>query len=342
MITNIPTAETISPLRKAAVLLVTLGEEASADLLRHLSGDEVHRLSQEVARLGSLPNELTEKVLDEFYKMAVARQYANQGGVDFTKKLLARAFGPDESRRLIDHLVRSMGASLASFDSLQRTDPQQLARFIHNEHPQTIALILSHLLPGQAAALLASLPPELRPDVALRMASLDQISPEIISKIAGVISQKMKNIGGFSREAYGGVRAVSDICNRLDSDMSSQILSEIDMSDPTVATTIRNLMFVFEDILMLDESAMNEVIGKVDRKVLITALKGTSEQLKDHFTRRMSTRAKEMLLEDLDALGPVKIKDVEAAQQQVINVIRQLEQQGVVSLRGSVGEQYVV
>jgi flagellar motor switch protein FliG len=342
VITNIPTAETISPLRKAAVLLVTLGEEASADLLRHLSGDEVHRLSQEVARLGSLPNELTEKVLDEFYKMAVARQYANQGGVDFTKKLLARAFGPDESRRLIDHLVRSMGASLASFDSLQRTDPQQLARFIHNEHPQTIALILSHLLPGQAAALLASLPPELRPDVALRMASLDQISPEIISKIAGVISQKMKNIGGFSREAYGGVRAVSDICNRLDSDMSSQILSEIDMSDPTVATTIRNLMFVFEDILMLDESAMNEVIGKVDRKVLITALKGTSEQLKDHFTRRMSTRAKEMLLEDLDALGPVKIKDVEAAQQQVINVIRQLEQQGVVSLRGSVGEQYVV
>jgi flagellar motor switch protein FliG len=342
VITNIPTAETISPLRKAAVLLVTLGEEASADLLRHLSGDEVHRLSQEVARLGSLPNELTEKVLDEFYKMAVARQYANQGGVDFTKKLLARAFGPDESRRLIDHLVRSMGASLASFDSLQRTDPQQLARFIHNEHPQTIALILSHLLPGQAAALLASLPPELRPDVALRMASLDQISPEIISKIAGVISQKMKNIGGFSREAYGGVRAVSDICNRLDSDMSSQILSEIDMSDPTVATTIRNLMFVFEDILMLDEPAMNEVIGKVDRKLLITALKGTSEQLKDHFTRRMSTRAKEMLLEDLDALGPVKIKDVEAAQQQVVAVIRQLEQQGVVSLRGSVGEQYVV
>lgn len=342
MITNIPTAETVSSIRKAAIFLVILGEEASAELLRHLSGDEVQRLSHEVARLGALPAEQTEKVLAEFYQMAVARQYANQGGVDFTKKLLARAFGPDESRRMIDHLVRSMGASLASFDSLQRTDPQQLARFIHNEHPQTIALILSHLLPAQAAALLASLPVELRSDVALRMASLDQISPEIISKIAGVISQKLKSIGGFSREAYGGVRAVSDICNRLDSETSSQILNEIDLSDPTVATTIRNLMFVFEDILMLDEPAMNEVIGKVDRKLLITALKGTSEQLKDHFTRRMSTRAKEMLLEDLDALGPVKIKDVEAAQQQVVAVIRQLEQQGVVSLRGSVGEQYVV
>jgi flagellar motor switch protein FliG len=342
VITNIPTAETVSPLRKAAIFLVTLGEEASAELLRHLSGDEVHRLSQEVARLGSLPGEQTEKVLDEFYQMAVARQYANQGGVDFTKKLLTRAFGPDESRRMIEDLMRSMGSSLASFDSLQRTDPQQLARFIHNEHPQTIALILSHLVPAQAASLVASLPAGLRADVALRMASLDQISPEIISKIAGVISQKMKNIGGFSREAYGGVRAVSEICNRLDSEMSRQILEEIDMSDPGVAATIRNLMFVFEDILMLDESAMNELIGKVDRKVLITAMKGTSEQLKDHFTRRMSTRAKDMLIEDLDALGPVKIKDVEAAQQQVINVIRQLEQQGVVSLRGSVGEQYVV
>jgi flagellar motor switch protein FliG len=342
VITNIPTAETVSPLRKAAIFLVTLGEEASAELLRHLSGDEVHRLSQEVARLGALPGEQTEKVLDEFYQMAVARQYANQGGVDFTKKLLARAFGPDESRRMIEDLVRSMGSSLASFDSLQRTDPQQLARFIHNEHPQTIALILSHLVPAQAASLVASLPAELRSDVALRMASLDQISPEIISKIAGVISQKMKNIGGFSREAYGGVRAVSEICNRLDGEMSRQILEEIDMSDPAVAATIRNLLFVFEDILMLDESAMNELIAKVDRKVLITALKGTSEQLKDHFTRRMSTRAKDMLIEDLDALGPVKIKDVEAAQQQVINVIRQLEQQGVVSLRGSVGEQYVV
>ena len=342
MITNIPIAETVSPIRKAAIFLVTLGEEASAELLRHLSEHEVQKLSHEVARLGSLSGEQTEKVLAEFYQMAVSRQYANQGGVDFTKKLLARAFGPDESRRLIDDLVRSMGSSLTSFDSLQRTDPQQLARFIHNEHPQTIALILSHLLPAQAASLLASLPAELRSDVALRMASLDQISPEIISKIAGVISQKMKNIGGFSREAYGGVRAVSEICNRLDRDMSQQILDEIDLSDPTVATTIRNLMFVFEDILMLDETAMNEVIGKIDRKVLITALKGTSEQLKDHFTRRMSTRAKDMLIEDLDAMGPVKIKDVEAAQQQVINAIRQLEQQGVVSLRGSVGEQYVV
>jgi flagellar motor switch protein FliG len=342
VITNIPTAETVTPLRKAAIFLVTLGEEASAELLRNLSEAEVERVSHEVARLGALPGEQSDKVLGEFYQMAVARQYANQGGVDFTRKLLAKAFGPEEARRMVDNLVRSMGSSLASFDSLQRTDPQQLARFIHNEHPQTIALILSHLLPAQAASLLASLPAPLRSDVVLRMASLDQISPEIISKIAGVISQKMKNIGGFSREAYGGVRAVSEICNRLDSDMSGQILDEIDMTDPEVALTIRNLMFVFEDILMLDETAMNEVLSKVDRKVLVTALKGTSEQLKDHFTRRMSTRAREMMLEDLDALGPVKIKDVETAQQQVIAAIRLLEQQGVVSLRGSVGEQYVV
>jgi flagellar motor switch protein FliG len=342
MITNIPTGESIPSIRKAAIFVVVLGEEVSADLLRQMSEEEVRRLSHEVARLGALQGEQTEKVLTEFYQMAVARQYATEGGLEFTKKLLQKAFGVDESRKMVDQLVRSLGTSLASFDALQKTDPQQLARFIHHEHPQTIALVLSHLVPAQAAALLASLPASLRADVALRMASLDQISPELVAKIAGVISQKLKTIGGFSREAYGGVRAVSEICNRLDSQISQEILSEIEASDPAVAATIRNLMFVFEDILMLDETAMNEVIGKVDRKSLVTALKGTSEQLKQHFTKRMSSRAREMLLEDLDAMGPVKIKDVEAAQKQVIDVIRQLEQEGTVSLRGSVGEQYVV
>lgn len=342
MITNIPTAETIPPIRKAAIFLVVLGEEVGADLLRQMSEDEVRKISHEIARLGSLAGEQSEKVLTEFYQMAVARQYANEGGLEFTRKLLQKAFGVDESRKMIDQLVRSLGTSLASFDALQKIDPQQLARFIHNEHPQTIALVLSHLVPGQAAALLASLPATLRSNVALRMASLDQISPELVAKIAGVISERLKTIGGLSREAYGGVRAVSEICNRLDGEMSQDILREIEAADPAVSQTIRNLMFVFEDILMLDETAMNEVIGNVERKILVTALKGTSEQLKQHFTKRMSSRAREMLLDDLDAMGPVKIKDVEAAQRQVINAIRQLEQKGTISLRGSVGEQYVL
>jgi flagellar motor switch protein FliG len=342
MITNIPPGETISGIRKAAILLVVLGEEASADLLHQMTEDEVRKLSHEVARVINVNGEQSSKVLTEFYQMAVARQYAAQGGIDFAKKLLQKAFGGDESRRMVEFLIKSMGDTTATFDSLQKTDPQQLARFIHNEHPQTIALILSHLVPTQAAALLGSLPANLRADVALRMASLEQISPEIVAKIAGVISHKLLSIGGFSREAYGGVRAVAEICNRMDGKTSKDVLDEIEAVNPALAETIRNLMFVFEDILMLNETAMNEVISRIDRKTLVTALKGTSDQLKEHFTKRMSNRAREMMLEDLDALGPVKIKDVEAAQQQVINSIRQLEQQGVISMQNSVGEQYVV
>jgi len=231
---------------------------------------------------------------------------------------------------------------MASFDSLQRADPQQLAKFIHNEHPQTIALVLSHLNASQAAGLLISLPAELRGDVALRMASLDQISPEIISKIATIIGGKLKSLGEMSRESYGGVRAVSEMFNRLDSVNSKEILETIEQNDPNLVATIRHMMFVFEDLLLLGPEAIKEVLGKVDRKILTVALKGTTEQLKTHFTEVMSQRGAEMLTEDMEALGPVKIKEVESAQQQIIAVVRQLEAEGSISLKGTVGEQYVV
>jgi flagellar motor switch protein FliG len=174
------------------------------------------------------------------------------------------------------------------------------------------------------------------------MASLDQIAPEVVGKVATVISEKLRSVASLNREAYGGVRAVAELCNRLDSDTSKEILDGMDSASPALAESIRNLMFVFDDILGLDDAAMNEITGRVDRKTLVLALKGTNDQIKQHFTKKMSSRAREMLFEDLDALGPVKIKDVEAAQQQVIGTIRQLEQQGVLSLRGAAGEQYVV
>jgi len=201
---------------------------------------------------------------------------------------------------------------------------------------------LSHLSPNQAAALLTSLPAALRPDVAQRMASLDQISPEIVLKIAGVIGQKLKALGEFSRESYGGVRAVAEVLNRLDSASSREILEHIDQHDGNLAQTIRHLMFVFEDLLLIDPIGLKEVVAKVDRKILTVALKGTSEQLKNHILGCMSQRGGEMLREDMDALGPVKIKEVEAAQQQIITIVRELEAEGVVSLKGAVGEQYVV
>jgi flagellar motor switch protein FliG len=195
---------------------------------------------------------------------------------------------------------------------------------------------------SQAAGLLISLPAELRSDVALRMANLDQISPDIISKIAAIIGKKMKDLGELSRESYGGVRAVSEMFNRLDSGTSKEILEGIEQNDPNLVETIRHLMFVFEDLLLLDVNSVKEVLAKVDRKILTIALKGTSEQMKNHMLQAMSQRGAEMLREDMDALGPIKIKEVEGAQQQIIAVVRQLETEGVISLKGTAGEQYVL
>jgi flagellar motor switch protein FliG len=265
-----------------------------------------------------------------------------RGGIDYARKLLQRAFNPDTAKRLLERLTKALGADATSFDAIQKADPQQLAKFIHNEHPQTIALVLSHLNSVQAAALLTSLPAGLRADVSQRMASLDQISPEIILKIAGVIGQKLKALGEFSRESYGGVRAVAEMLNRLDSASSREILERIEQQDPNAAETIRHLMFVFEDLLLIDPLGLKEVLGKVDRKVLTIALKGTSEQLRGQILSCLSQRGAEMLREDMEALGPIKIKEVESAQQQIIAVVRQLESEGVVSLKGAVGEQYVV
>lgn len=337
-----PGAEDMSALRKAAILLITLGEQSSAELIRELSEEEVQLVSREVARITAIPMEQSEAVLEEFHQMTVAGDYVMRGGLEYARKLLLNAFPAEVARKMLDRLTKALGSDAASFDELQKADPQQLAKFIHSEHPQTIALVLSHLNSSQAAALLASLPPGLRADVALRMANLDQISPEVITKIASVIGSKLKALGEFSRESYGGVRAVAEMFNRLDSGTGKEILADIEKEDANLVETIRHLMFVFEDLLLIDVAGVKEVLAKVDRKVLTVALKGTSDRLRMHLLQCMSQRGAEMLQEDMEAMGPVKIKDVEAAQQQVIAVVRQLESEGVLSLKGTVGEQYVV
>jgi flagellar motor switch protein FliG len=342
MIVNTKTEEALSGLRKAAMLLIVLGEQASADILQHLNEDDVQKVSREVARITSISAEQAENVLNEFNQISTAGAYVARGGLEYARKVLMRAFTPEMAKRLLDRLAKALGTEAASFDAIQKADPQQLAKFIHSEHPQTIALVLSHLNPSQAAALLTSLPANLRSDVALRMASLDQISPEIILKIAGVIGQKLLALGEFSRESYGGVRAVAEMLNRLDSGSSHEILDSIQVQDANLVETIRHLMFVFEDLLLIDPLGLKEMLGKVDRKVLTVALKGTSEQLRNQILSCMSQRGAEMLKEDMDALGPIKIKEVQGAQQQIIAIVRQLEAEGVLSLKGAVGEQYVV
>ena len=336
-------SEVLSGLKKAAVLLVTIGEVASSKVLKTFTEDEVHMLGREVARLHNVSTESSERVLEEFYQMSVAHDYVLKGGVEYARSMLITAFGPDQARSLLDRLMKTIGSDAANFDALQKADPQQLAKFIHSEHPQTIALILSHLKSSQAAALLSSLPAEMRPDVALRMAHLDQISPDIIARIATIIGQKLKALGELNRESYGGIHAVAEMFNRLDAGSSKEILDNIEVQDPTLVETVRHLMFVFEDLLTVDSGAIKEILSRVDRKMLTLALKGTSENLRNHFMSNMSQRGAEMLREEMDTMGPVKIKDVEGAQQQIISVVRQLENEGVISMKGGGGgEQYVL
>ena len=292
----------------------------------------------------SLTSEEAEGVLEEFYQMSIAHDYVVKGGIDYARKMLISAFGPEQARKMLDRLMKTLGNETLSFDALQQ-DRSAAARQVHpqrasaNHRADSVA---PESLAGRRAAVLAARR-SCAPDVALRMASLDQISPEIISKIATVIGAKLKSLGELSRESYGGVRAVAEMFNRLD--------SEHQQGDPgdhragqsrRWCETIRHLMFVFEDLLLLDVNAVKELLAKVDRKILTVALKGTSDQMKNHMLQAMSQRGAEMLREDMEALGPIKIKEVEAAQQQIIAVVRQLEAEGVISLKGTAGEQYVV
>ena len=331
----------MSPGRKAAVLVIMLGESASSEVLKHLEEDEVQQVGREIAKLQAITSDQADMVLEEFYQMLVARDYVMKGGIDYARKVLVTAFGTESAKKMLDRMMKTLGAESANFDALQKVDPQQVAKFIHAEHPQTVALILSHLSASQAAGLLTSLPQEMRADVDLRMANLDQISPDVIAKIASVIGSKLKALGDVSRETYGGVNAVAEMFNRLDSNTSREILESIENTDANLVETIRQLMFVFEDLLLMDQNAVKELLQKVDRKILTIALKGTSDQLRNHILSSMSQRGAEMMREDMDALGPIKIKDVEGSQQQIIAVVRQLEAEGVISLKGGGGDQYV-
>lgn len=333
------TAGTLTGVDKAAALLATVGESASAKILKHLNEDEVQRVSQAVAQLTRVDSSEAEAVLEEFDQMVMAQQFVVKGGMEYAREMLHHAFGAETATRLLDQVKNVIANEAANFDVLQKADPQQLAKFIHSEHPQTIALVLSHLAASQAAALLTSLPSELRSDVAVRMANLDQISPEIIGKIAAVIEEKLQAIGEFSRESYGGVRAVAEMINRLDIGESRDILNAIETEDAKLFETIRHLMFVFEDLMQLDIRDLKELIQRIDRKLLTIALKGTSDQLRTRIMSVMSQRSAEMLKEDIEVIGAVKIREVEAAQQQIIALIREMEKDGSITLQQS---QYVL
>jgi flagellar motor switch protein FliG len=330
-----------SKLRKAAIVLVSLGEQIGAELLKRLPESDVQRVSDEVARLGAVSADEAEAILREFYMLGKSSSCVGRGGFEYTRKMLVNAFGPESGASLFEGLRRGPARLLVNVESLEKTDPEQLARFIRDEHPQTIALLLSQFKPSQAAAVLSALPPDLAADTAYRIAKLERITPEVVDKVAGTIGRKLSEVEAVERESCIGMRAVSDLFNHLAPEVTDRILEDVAGRDQEVATSIRHLLFVFEDLLLLDKNGIKELLGRIpDRKVLTMALKGTSEELQKHILQTMSQSGAAMLREDMEAMGPVKIKDVTAAQQEIIATVRMLEKEGVISIRGG-ADQYV-
>ena len=332
---------TMSGLRKAAIVALMIGEDASASIFKHLSEDEIETLLSEMAALGRVSSKMGEQVLEEFHQTALAAEHVARGDIEFAKRVLVKSFGPDPARRMIERVMRAFQSN-AGFASLERADPQQLSKFILGEHPQTIALILAHLQPANAAQLATLLPEELRVEVLTRMASLEDISPDVVSRISSVIELRLKALGGPSREQHGGVRAVAELFNRLERTVSTPVLEAIEEARPELAVSIRNLMFVFDDLLHVDDNGMREIIQRADKKGLTIALKGASDEIRQRFFTNMSKRAGEMLKEEMEVLGAVRLRDVEKAQQEVVAIARKLEEEGLISTGAAAGEAYVV
>jgi flagellar motor switch protein FliG len=333
-------AETITGIQKAAILLITLGPVDSAKILQHIPEDEANQLAKAIVQLDRVPAARVQSTLEEFGQLTASHHLFVKGGIEYAEKMLTEAYGPMIAQELVRKLQKTTGKNALNFDKFLKAEPQQLAKLIQDEHPQTIALILSHLEAAQAANLLSCLPAEIRLDVAARIADLDQISPEIVRHIATTIDQKLRNLGELSRESCGGVRAVANIFNRLDPNTCSQLMDSFKEDKPPLFENIRRFMFIFRDLESLDSTALALLLSRAPRTSLVTALKGANESLRQKFLATQSQRGAAMLAEEIASLGPVKLRDVDAAQQEIISVARELEKEGVISLKGS-DEQYI-
>jgi flagellar motor switch protein FliG len=327
--------------RKAAILLVMLGEDAASQIYKHLPAGEVEQITREIAGLRAVEAQTALAVLEEFERLVRAGDYLAQGGAEYANKLLVKAFGEEGAKELLRQVSLTSETSAGKLDSLRKVDPQQLAKFIEGEHPQTIALILAHLEAKQASTLLMRLPEELRAEAIKRLALLRQFSPEMAQRVSLVLHKRLEALGEQSRHAYAGLRGVADLMNRLELNTAKTILEGIEKEDPKLAISIRNLMFTFEDLLTVPEAGIRELLGQLDKKTLATALRGASEELKNYIFKSMSSRAVEMLKEDMEVLGPVKSRDVHKAQLEAVAIARKLEAEGKLTLSQEGEDEYV-
>jgi flagellar motor switch protein FliG len=330
----------ISGPKKAAIIMVALGSDASSQIFRNLEESEVERLSTEIARLGNVVPEAREAVLEEFYNLAMAQQYVSQGGIDYAREILEAALGPRKAKEILEKVQQTIRTT--GFNLLENVDPKQIVNFIQKEHPQTIALLLAHMEPKNAAPIISALPAELQVNVSQRIATMESISPETLDQVEEVLVSQIKSLFGGDVSEIGGVTAVAELLNNVDRGAVKNILGNLERDNPELATEIKNLMFVFEDVLLLDDRSMQRVLKEVDSKELAMALKGASEELQEKFYRNMSSRAAEMIREDMEFMGPIRLKTVEEVQQKVVDVIRRLEEDGEIIISGRGGDEAII
>jgi len=325
-------APPLTGVRKAAILLALVGEDAASEIYRHLPEQDLQGLTLELAEIGNVVPEVALNVLEEYARASGTQDCLAQGGSDYARKLLVKAFGEEAARQMLQQITKTAELSTAKLESLQKSDPTQLAKFLEPEHPQTIALILAHLNAKEASALLMRLPKTLRGEAVKRLAQLRQFSPEMAQRVSMVLHKRLEALGERSRRTYAGSRGVADLLNRLEPNSSRNILETIEKEDPKLALSIRNLMFTFEDFLSVPEVGIRELLSQVDKKSLALSLRGASEELKLYIFKSMSSRAVEMLKEDMEVLGAVKSRDVVKAQQELVAVARRLESEGKLTL----------
>jgi len=326
-------------LRKAAILLVAVGEDLAKEILRSLPEADVQRLTEELAELKGVAPEMSSEILDEFWELLETQHVMMHGGIDFAARLLQDTFGKQRADDLLMLVRRAQEASQGNLAKLQKTDPQQLGKLLDSEHPQTIALVLAHLDPRRASMVLDNLSEEHKVVSIRRLAEMRQFSPEMAQKVALILHRRLENVGDTKRKSYSGFKAVADLLNRVNAEEAKRILEELEEGQPELALNIRNLMFTFEDLVTVPPATIREIVSGVDKRQLALALRGANEELRAQVFKAMSSRAVEMLKEDMEVLGPVRSREVAAAQQEILNLARRLEAEGKVILKMETGDE---
>jgi len=331
---------TMTGREKAAMLLITLGPEKAANIFKYLKEEEIEQLTLEIANIRAISPQDKQDVLEEFYEICLAQQYIAEGGIEYAKEILEKALGPENAMDVINRLTVSL--QVRPFDFARKTEASQLINFVQNEHPQTIALILSYLKPSQASGILASLSSEKQADVARRIALMDRASPDVIKEVEREFEKKLSSLVTEDYTTVGGIDSIVEIINLVDRGTEKNIMETLDMDDPELAETIKKKMFVFEDILTLDNRSIQRILREVDNHELAIALKGSNEEVKEVIFSNISQRLATMIAEDLEYMGPKRIKEIEEAQQNIVNIIRKLEETGEIIISRGGGDEIVV